>query len=213
MDLKPNAPTETPPTQGQTPSRLANGPSPLREGSDAAAPSQWLEKLVKDLSDLGVDARAVDLVLTLVQRFTGRESGFYAELVGRITRLEDAVQAIAQGQGFVRTPLNTRPPCGTAEVSLPENRRRDASIEPLSPTSGDRPLAVPDTIPTSGADGPSRSPYLDAGRAASYLGVTLNSLYGIVERGHLEPLRGPRRRYRFTTAMLDEYLGRKGGGR
>ncbi len=57
------------------------------------------------------------------------------------------------------------------------------------------------------------SPYLDTRKAAAYLGVSLGSLYGIVERGQIRPLRGPRRRYRFTAAMLDEYLGRKGGGR
>lgn len=56
---------------------------------------------------------------------------------------------------------------------------------------------------------PPRSPYLGAGEAAEYLGVTLSSLYGIVERGHLVPLRGPRRSYRFTEALLDEYLKRK----
>lgn len=55
---------------------------------------------------------------------------------------------------------------------------------------------------------PWRSPYLDAEQAAAYLGISLKSLYGIVERGHLEPLRGPRRRYRFKATMLDDSLGR-----
>ena len=61
----------------------------------------------------------------------------------------------------------------------------------------------------SGVNGRRRSPYLDAEEAAAYLGISVKSLYGIVERGRLEPLRGPRRRYRFTTAMLDEYLARR----
>lgn len=55
------------------------------------------------------------------------------------------------------------------------------------------------------------SPYLDAVDAAEYLGVTVKSLYGVVERGHLVPLRGPKRRYRFTVEMLDEYLSRARG--
>jgi excisionase family DNA binding protein len=51
-----------------------------------------------------------------------------------------------------------------------------------------------------------RSPYIDSEEAATYLGITIKSLYGQVERGHIKPLRGPRRTYRFTTEMLDEYL-------
>ena len=54
-----------------------------------------------------------------------------------------------------------------------------------------------------------RSPYLGAGEAAEYLGITVSSLYGVVERGHVVPLRGPRRSYRFTESMLDEYLKRQ----
>jgi excisionase family DNA binding protein len=54
-----------------------------------------------------------------------------------------------------------------------------------------------------------RSPYLDADEAARYLGITVKSLYGVVERRHLIPLRGPRRTYRFTEEMLDEYLKRQ----
>jgi excisionase family DNA binding protein len=54
-----------------------------------------------------------------------------------------------------------------------------------------------------------RSPYLDADEAARYLGISVKSLYGVVERRHLIPLRGPRRAYRFTVEMLDEYLKRR----
>ncbi len=56
---------------------------------------------------------------------------------------------------------------------------------------------------------PQSSPYLSADKAAGYLGVSVKSLYGIVERRHLVPLRGPRRAYRFTVEMLDEYLKRR----
>ena len=59
----------------------------------------------------------------------------------------------------------------------------------------------------SGLPGEGRtSPYLDAEAAAEYLGINVKSLYGVVERRHLVPLRGPRRSYRFTREMLDEYL-------
>jgi excisionase family DNA binding protein len=50
------------------------------------------------------------------------------------------------------------------------------------------------------------SPYLNADEAAAYLGITKGSLYGIVERRRIEPLRGPKRTYRFTKKMLDDYL-------
>lgn len=53
------------------------------------------------------------------------------------------------------------------------------------------------------------SPYLTAEEAAAYLGITMDSLYGLVDRRILIPLRGPRRRYRFTKEMLDEYLRRE----
>ena len=55
----------------------------------------------------------------------------------------------------------------------------------------------------------SRSPYLGANDAAEYLGITVSSLYAVVERGYLTPLRGPRRTYRFTREMLDDYLKRR----
>jgi excisionase family DNA binding protein len=205
--------------QGQT-VRLTPDLSTPGDGSAPTLPSPGLEKSDRDLSALIGDARAVDLVLAVVQRLVGREpdvteptASLYAGLDGRISRLEKAVRAIVHGQGFHETSEMSRPSSPTTRVPLPE-RQRPESLHPLSTrTSGDRPLAMPDTIPAGGEGGPSRSPYLDAEQAAVYLGVTLNSLYGIVERGHLQPLRGPRRRYRFTTAMLDEYLGRKGGER
>ena len=52
------------------------------------------------------------------------------------------------------------------------------------------------------------SPYLDAQQAAEYLGTKVKSLYGLVERRQLKPLRGPKRTYRFTKEILDEYLSR-----
>lgn len=52
------------------------------------------------------------------------------------------------------------------------------------------------------------SPYLTADEAADYLRITLNGLYGLVERKKLKPLPG-HRKLRFTREMLDKYL--KGG--
>ena len=79
----------------------------------------------------------------------------------------------------------------------------------LPPSRGSA-TGLPDvgTIPAGGMTPNGGSTYLDAGDAAAYLRITMKSLYGIVERGHLEPLRGPRNRYRFTAAMLDDYLAR-----
>jgi excisionase family DNA binding protein len=51
-----------------------------------------------------------------------------------------------------------------------------------------------------------QSPYLDSQQAADYLQVTMKSLYELVGRRRLNPLRGPRRSYRFTRQQLDEYL-------
>jgi lactoylglutathione lyase len=52
------------------------------------------------------------------------------------------------------------------------------------------------------------SPYLAGPEAAHYLGITMQSLYDLVGRGHLVPFRGPRRTYRFTVEMLDDYIKR-----
>ncbi len=56
---------------------------------------------------------------------------------------------------------------------------------------------------------PNQSPYLDSEQAAAYLGISVKSLYGQVERRRIVPFRGPKRQYRFTKDMLDEYLNRK----
>ena len=52
------------------------------------------------------------------------------------------------------------------------------------------------------------SPYLDSGKAATYLGIDVKQLHRQVELGKLKPLRGPRNSYRFTQTMLDDYLGK-----
>jgi excisionase family DNA binding protein len=52
----------------------------------------------------------------------------------------------------------------------------------------------------------SQCPYFDSVQACNYLGITAASLYGLVERRRLTPLRGPRRSYRFTKRQLDDYL-------
>lgn len=67
-----------------------------------------------------------------------------------------------------------------------------------------RPVEIP-TIET---------PYLNAEESAAYLRLeTVKALYGLVERRRLIPLRGPRRRIRFTKDMLDQYMRREGGKR
>jgi hypothetical protein len=48
--------------------------------------------------------------------------------------------------------------------------------------------------------------YFDSRQAADYIGVTIASLYGLVERKRIVPLRGPRRTYRFTKKQLEHYL-------
>jgi len=55
------------------------------------------------------------------------------------------------------------------------------------------------------------TPYLTAEEAVAYLRLgTIKALYGLVERRRLVPLRGPRRRIRFTKEMLDQYMQREG---
>jgi excisionase family DNA binding protein len=49
------------------------------------------------------------------------------------------------------------------------------------------------------------TPYLNAEEAADYLRITLDALYGLVERRKLRPLPGFRK-YRFTREMLDDFL-------
>lgn len=54
-----------------------------------------------------------------------------------------------------------------------------------------------------------KSPYLNSEEAAEYIRTSMSSLYGVINRGHIDPLRGPKDSYRFTTRMLDDYLRRK----
>jgi hypothetical protein len=89
-----------------------------------------------------------------------------------------------------------------AEVQ--QHERRLAALERLlssEPEDADV-LPLPNTMAVRS------TPYLDSAQAAAYLGISVSSLYGLVERRHLKPLRGPKRTYRFTTGMLDDYLGR-----
>jgi excisionase family DNA binding protein len=76
------------------------------------------------------------------------------------------------------------------------------------------PIALPSTEPMDAlaaigkllAWADARRPYFDSRGACNYLGITEQSLYGLVERKRLVPLRGPRRTYRFTREQLDAYL-------
>jgi hypothetical protein len=85
-----------------------------------------------------------------------------------------------------------------ARVGLPQivekSRRRSATPGQAKAFLAECLAALPQT------------PYLDSGRAADYLGVSLKSLYAQVELGRLKPMRGPRNSYRFTTKMLDAYV-------
>lgn len=173
---------------------------------------------VGEVEAQGVGAGYVDLIRSLVVRPSGREpEGVFptaqalAHLAGRLLELEDAVRSVVREHQDLKGILLDRPPVGRTAGPLLGGRPPCPDAEPPRRPEGGRSLAHPDTIPTGEAGGRGRSPYLDATEAAAYLGITLKSLYGIVERGHLEPLRGPRRRYRFTSAMLDEYLARRGG--
>ena len=51
-----------------------------------------------------------------------------------------------------------------------------------------------------------RGDYFDSVQAADYLGISKASLYALVERKRIVPLRGPRRTYRFTKEQLEQYL-------
>ena len=83
---------------------------------------------------------------------------------------------------------------GVSQDKLPQAQ---GLTHPLTLTSDETPSGHPQK---------GTSPYLNAEAAAEYLGINVKSLYGVVERRHLVPLRGPRRSYRFTKEMLDEYL-------
>jgi excisionase family DNA binding protein len=96
----------------------------------------------------------------------------------------------------------------SVESILSEVVIESSRLNNVSAVLQDRALHRPDTLLTGVRRQVVASPFLDAGEAAAYLGITVSSLYGIVERRHLTPLRGPRRRYRFTKELLDDYLRR-----
>ncbi len=90
-------------------------------------------------------------------------------------------------------------------------QRLDRMLSVLEYFVGLRSQGLPTQIPLMSDDHhsterPQGSPYLNAQEAATYLGINVKSLYGLVERRQLKPLRGPKRVYRFTEEMLDEYL-------
>lgn len=130
-------------------------------------------------------------------------------LINRIDRLLDSLDAFQPLTPGHEPVVPERPGQfnhGGASPGLPAGRKM--STMSSSPTGLGDTTPLPDCrrIPPEGEQ--SRSPFLDSDGAAAYLGITLKSLYGVVERGHLRPWRGPRRRYRFTEAMLDDYLAR-----
>ncbi len=217
MDRKPISPVEPgtlTPVQAAT--RLAFVPSPLGDRSGVTSPSPSLGKVVENLRSLGLDDNSVDLILTVIEQFAGRTpsatttpGGLYAELASRISRLEETVRGISGRQESRRPHPPVSAPGEIGDTPVAQRRFPEVSGASSEPPPDERPLPTPDTISMSEVNGRRRSPYLDAEEAAAYLGISIKSLYGIVERGRLVPLRGPRRRYRFTTAMLDEYLARR----
>jgi excisionase family DNA binding protein len=54
----------------------------------------------------------------------------------------------------------------------------------------------------------SSSKWLNSSEAAKYLGISVKSVYRIVELKQIVPARATRRQYRFTQEMLDQYLCR-----
>jgi putative resolvase len=54
----------------------------------------------------------------------------------------------------------------------------------------------------------SRGQLLKAREAARYLGVSLNTLYRMEQKGHLNPFRTPGGHRRYSLEMLDRYLER-----
>lgn len=52
----------------------------------------------------------------------------------------------------------------------------------------------------------SRGQLLKAREAARYLGVSLNTLYRMEQKGHLSPFRTPGGHRRYSLEMLDRYL-------
>ena len=220
LDTKPIAVPEIcdeTPNRRQAQITIAPSAQERRDGSVATSQSPGLDKLVGEIESPALDKGPGDVIRTAFTRFSGRApedvpatSQALANLIGRLRNLEEAVRSIVRDQEYLREQLLDRLPGGPVARSLLGGRPPGPEAGPSGRPTGGRSLAHPDTIPTGEAGGRGRSPYLDATEAAAYLGITLKSLYGIVERGHLEPLRGPRRRYRFTSAMLDEYLARRG---
>ena len=108
-------------------------------------------------------------------------------------KIADCIQPPLQQTSTTPNPL----PCSEGKQGGREFGNQESLTEAIALATREQPRP------------PSRSPYLGANDAAEYLGITISSLYGVVERGDLTPLRGPRRTYRFTQEMLDDYLKRK----
>lgn len=130
----------------------------------------------------------------------------------------DEVRGLLRGLGlacFVPAP-DGEFPCPRRPQRLPlaassSNSGSNPVQPPETPSVASR---VPQDASSPGSRGtsdrpPPPSPYLDSTDAARYLRISLKSLYAVVERRRLVPLRGPRNRYRFTRELLDEYLARE----
>jgi len=106
----------------------------------------------------------------------------------------DYRQLVEMGLPSLKLPIGVRHPEFAVDGFF-GSIGRSSSVQPL------------DSAPTILRQPESKtSPYLNACEAAEYLGITVRSLYGIVERRRIIPLRGPKRSYRFTVEILDNYL-------
>jgi len=102
---------------------------------------------------------------------------------------------------MIRNAANRAAKLGLAEVV------KYARMPPGGLAPGKAREILADCLTAVDRRSPVQESWIDADGAAKYLGVTLNSLYGLVERRKLVPDgRGPKRRYRFKTATLDAYV-------
>lgn len=102
-----------------------------------------------------------------------------------------------------RTPENAEKPVEECDMSVFEKLDRVFAIL----DEAQKRSRLPDKAKPQQDAEPQQveSPYLNAKEAAAYLRITMNGLYGLVERRKLKPLPG-HRKYRFTKEMLDAYL-------
>ena len=133
----------------------------------------------------------------------------------RPMRLADGGPVVARSLGTDREPQpkGLMPSLAITLGNIESNLRRIADHFDARGEAIAMPSSTSEGILTNGSEPSGKglrraSPYLQSQEAADYLGITVKSLYGLVERQQLVPLRGPKRTYRFTTEILDDYIWR-----